>query len=483
MRRRQYLAVSAAAVLSAPIRSQQASSDIPAGQSRIGTYTTGPAFEQYLQGLRPGDTVRFEADGRSYTGTYFGERVIDGVKQHVAINVRPDGPTPQTPGTPAGPQASDRQGGQGRGGSGNGVGDPLGAAGGAAGIHAIYRVAFVSPGLDRELARARQEFDAATAARQAAITDFRLTVERSIADASTSLQLIGNALEKGLPTVPDLLRRGEATAVQFNTEDLVEHARLSNAYYQTLYSRVQSPIHQFTKGHSLRVLETQNSLDRRDGEDRETLLQYSESLASFLRSSTDLLLGIDPVSGLVRDTYELYTGTNLVTGAALSDVDRALRAVGIGVNLATLGAAGTVMGGIKATSRIVEKLEKPAREAFEKIYVIVDGLPFSKHGMEEFTSRGLELTIFSTRETRLTPDWIKRTIEEGAPYWDRVHNTIAFHSQSETGAWLRVAISPDAHPRIVTVVPRSVPFSLLEKVGDAPRFIPYDKPVPRVVIE
>ncbi|MBY8825539.1 pre-toxin TG domain-containing protein [Sphingomonas colocasiae] len=74
----------------------------------------------------------------------------------------------------------------------------------------------------------------------------------------------------------------------------------------------------------------------------------AEAIYAMARNVADLAVGLDPVSGVVRGAYELATGQNMITGAALSQGERAFAAV----NLVLLGGFGTIGRGMTATAKI-----------------------------------------------------------------------------------------------------------------------------------
>jgi hypothetical protein len=78
----------------------------------------------------------------------------------------------------------------------------------------------------------------------------------------------------------------------------------------------------------------------------------AEGLYSMARNVADLAVGLDPISGVVRSSYELVTGKNMITGATLSQSERAFAAV----NLMLLGEFGLASRGLKVVARIGQTL-------------------------------------------------------------------------------------------------------------------------------
>lgn len=465
--------------------------DIPKGQGYIGTYGADAPFNKYLGTLQPGDPIQFSAGGKTYAGTYIGRKTLDGVEQHVAINVveipssgmgAAGGPTAGTGNAGKGQQPGVGAAG-GNAGAGPGTGaNAANAAAAAAAGQVVYRLFFVSPELEQRIAQAQRQLDTARAGTQAAIASYRLAVEKSYTQASTSLAEVGKALANAPVVVPSqLLQTFEEQPVRFETSDPALNGHLSRTFYQLTTARVVSPVHRETRTAGVAALAEADNLGR-SGE-IDAARQYAATAAkyaSFLRGTADLLVGIDPISGLARDTYELFSGANLITGEALTDVERALRGVSAGANLATLGAVPVVFGGVNVIRKIAERVRA---DKLSKIFAVVDNLPFTKHAMEQFTARRLELLINSKTETRLTPDWIKRTIADGKSFWDYKHKTVAFFSEGESGKWLHVAVAKNGQPRIATVIVKDDKFVQNSLWNGRPRFIPYDKPLPNLLIK
>lgn len=76
-------------------------------------------------------------------------------------------------------------------------------------------------------------------------------------------------------------------------------------------------------------------------------VETAEEIYGLARTIADFAIGIDPVSGAIRSTYELVSGANPVTGQPLSSAERGFAAV----NLALLGGFSTISKGLQAISR------------------------------------------------------------------------------------------------------------------------------------
>ena len=460
---------------------------IPADQGFVGRYGTTPGLEAELRNLRPGDMMKFDANGRTYAGTYAGQKVIDGKLQHIAINVRDIGPSaaqgPSTAGS--GSKSADQSGDNGNSAPPDIGNNAASSAGVAAATQAVYRLAFVSPQLERELDAAKSALDSASAARRAAVEQYKLTVDQDVKRAADALQALRSELTaSGRIEAPNVTAAQKTTSVQFNAADTNTQLRMASVYYTAINAPVSSPVQQLSQAMCLAGVGLANDLGSNDFAATNGVLRASEGFARFLRSSTDLLLGIDPITGLVRDTVELVTGVNMVTGEVLSDYERALHAVMAGVNLVTLGASGAVEGGFHMLANMAERAGGANAGRAKEIFVIADGLPFTRHGWKRFNERRWIKKLFEAENgAALTTDWIRKTIDEFTPFWDRAEKTIAFHSEHEAGDWwLRVAIDKEPDSVVVTVIPHHRPFNLSEvlKDGTTPRFVPYEETVPNL---
>jgi hypothetical protein len=81
---------------------------------------------------------------------------------------------------------------------------------------------------------------------------------------------------------------------------------------------------------------------------------FASELLSLSESLLDVGLGLAPGSSLVKDTYELIFGTNMVTGAELSPLDRGISLVGVGVGIASFGTAGGVATSLLRSQKLVK---------------------------------------------------------------------------------------------------------------------------------
>lgn len=352
----------------------------------------------------------------------------------------------------------------------------------AAATKVIYRIFSVSPELDQRISKGQANLAEAQAATQVAITNYKLEVDKSVQNAAAALASLAKELNEASKPLPKSSKfLSNASSIDFSTSDPAIRQSLTSSYYKIANAEIRTPIDQEVQQLGIAALSVAEfEASNGDIGVARSAAVAANAYAEFLTSAADLLIGIDPISGFVRDSYELVVGTNWVTGESLSDIERALRAVSAGANLVTLGASPVVIGGIKTISKITQRTKdfKRAREIFE----IVEGLPFTEHGLERFIERG---SRYEAKGATITPDWIKKTIQESTPYWDLKNSTVAFHSSHESGFVLRVAIDLKASPKpaIATIIidkPEQLSLDALYK--NKPRFVPYENPIPRILI-
>lgn len=150
-----------------------------------------------------------------------------------------------------------------------------------------------------------------------------------------------------LPTVADLLQSTSASVVPdstpgtFLTKDTLLLEVITNLY-SALESIVPSNWQQ-SQAQEL-GLASVHQADLAYFEGRILDGHYFYHLAEgFL----NLAVGIDPISGLGRDAFELFTGKNVITGEILTEFERTIAGVGV----LSLGAGATVKGVVKIASR------------------------------------------------------------------------------------------------------------------------------------
>ncbi len=85
------------------------------------------------------------------------------------------------------------------------------------------------------------------------------------------------------------------------------------------------------------------------------------ALMRLAETMLDVGIGLVPILSVTRDIYEVFTGTNLLTGQALSDVDYTLAVVGI----ITVGISNDVIASSKAARTVINEVNPAHLRRFE----------------------------------------------------------------------------------------------------------------------
>jgi hypothetical protein len=111
---------------------------------------------------------------------------------------------------------------------------------------------------------------------------------------------------------------------------------------------------------------------------------FASDLLSLSESLLDVGLGIAPGSSLVKDSYELIFGTNMVTGEELSELDRGIALVGVGVGVVSFGSAGGVATTLLRSKKLAKladhfwnvsaKFLKTSKDVFDKALVVGENI-------------------------------------------------------------------------------------------------------------
>jgi hypothetical protein len=124
------------------------------------------------------------------------------------------------------------------------------------------------------------------------------------------------------------LMRAQSSKKEFTAEFGQRHLALKNKFKSVRVEDIRS--YKLVGSAGISFLRSEEEFEGGDKDFASDLLSLSESLL-------DVGLGIAPGSSLVKDSYELIFGTNMVTGEKLNDGDRAnsLVAVGLGIQKLT----------------------------------------------------------------------------------------------------------------------------------------------------
>jgi hypothetical protein len=78
-----------------------------------------------------------------------------------------------------------------------------------------------------------------------------------------------------------------------------------------------------------------------------------EAMLNFAQQAADLLVGLDPWTGTLRSGYELFTGSNMITGEALNPFHRTLAGVIFSSSLLSGGLTSSLSSGFETVAKIM----------------------------------------------------------------------------------------------------------------------------------
>lgn len=125
------------------------------------------------------------------------------------------------------------------------------------------------------------------------------------------------------PIDPSTIPDPETIPYQFTSEQGDFRASLERQYKDLYKISPQGEVRQSARQFGL--LATQESDNAFHLGHEEDASFYKELGKGFL----DIAVGLDPVTGFARSTYELFTGKNMITGVDLSTLDRSLAFLGV----------------------------------------------------------------------------------------------------------------------------------------------------------
>ena len=373
-----------------------------------------------LQKTPIGSRINFNLNGKSYDATYTGERIIDGKKWHIVVNMEEISETAAGNvgnGIPNGNNSSNSSSSLPQASQNSGTVSASNAAMTAAATKIIYRMFFVSPELDQRISQGQANLSKAQTATQVAIKNYKLEVDKSVQNAATALANLAKELNEAsrpLPKSSEFL--SNTSSIDFSTSDPVLRQSLTSSYYKIANAEIRTPIDQEVQQlgiAALSVAEFEASNNGDIGAARSAAVA-ANAYAEFLTSAADLLIGIDPISSFLRDSYELFTGTNCITEESLTDFERALKAVNAGATLVTLGGSPVVMAGVKTISKISQRIKKSRN--LEKIFQTAEHLPLSsiENHIPKIASKQLPEEAFNTI----------KNIDRGPPFPYKQDHTI-----------------------------------------------------------
>ncbi|UXR63381.1 pre-toxin TG domain-containing protein [Bdellovibrio bacteriovorus] len=178
---------------------------------------------------------------------------------------------------------------------------------------AIYRGLIFTPEFAAEMARLNQEI-AANAEQTANNYE---AIRSSLEQSQSKFALALNGFQKSLSqnTLP-------GTGFQYSSPDPALVSELQTIENVLRSVRTSDPNRRESRDWGLRLVQQSDQASALgDAETAEAFRKYSEVFA-------DLAVGLDPITGPLRDVYEAFTGKNLVTGESLDGFDRTFAVVG-----------------------------------------------------------------------------------------------------------------------------------------------------------
>jgi hypothetical protein len=403
-------------------------------------------------------------NGVTYTGRYGGFKTIDGVGRYVLEHCQVQQSAPNGQGTS--PSMDNNKGASktSAGDAGQSTVDQgaLNSAAIAAGTTVLYRVFIVPPSLVRDLDKAAKEYRDAKVKTTATVNGFRVIVEQANVSAGEWAKDLSQRLAKPV-TVPAMNAAVTGTStytvstsnVSDRTTLISLQARLDNA---TIIGPTAIDARDIGRA-AVKVADTASVRDDRTG--YETAVKIATVMA-------DVLVGLDPFTGLARDAIEYYTGVNQITGEKLTEGERTLRLIGTAAGIVSFGVTSSFLHAaekIAAVATRFERLAKPTTRLLENASRIVKTARgeyrLTDHVVERLEQRGL------------TKAQVRATLDRGERFFDRAHENISYVATKGfvRGKSLQVAV--DAEEKVV-VTAIKLDFNPATLMSDGrPRYIPF----------
>lgn len=206
--------------------------------------------------------------------------------------------------------------------------------------HAIYKGLVFNGAFRGELNKLAEE----SQKNQQATQDNYQKIADGIASQSTAVRA---ALDEYSKALKSHLENTDSTTTQYTSPfpDFVTSLRELEEILQMNRSTLPRRMEARTWGlHLLRQADVAST----NGSQTEAhaFLKYAEAFA-------DIAIGLDPITGPIRDTYEAFTGKNLVTGETLDSWDRGFAILGA----VTFGFGSKIARGIKALRNISKMVD------------------------------------------------------------------------------------------------------------------------------
>jgi Pre-toxin TG len=160
----------------------------------------------------------------------------------------------------------------------------------------------------------------------------------------------------------------------------------------------------------------------------------AESYRELAEGFLDLVVGLDPVTGVARSTYELILGKNFVTGVELSSFERSLAFIGV----LSVGTANPAAKGAKAVYKISGRIAHAAKELPAIKAAVREGTLI----VEKVASNLSELkdAVRLLREHRVPLDGRRRVVKAFTP------GSVVYRTTEDTKVY-RYYVPGDTKPR------------------------------------
>jgi len=341
----------------------------------LGNFVMTEKLQRQLDQVPVGSRVPVELNGDVYEMTYLGKFCEGAICQYGADDVTfigrgSGGALGSGGGAGSGASSAGRSGtgggaagggassgGAGHGASGGGgFGAALGAGASAAATSALaqgaMRALVFTPSYEREMNAATERFEKSASELQAASEKLTSTVDGVASVARLAVDGLSRSLKSSIKdlkySAPEYSPGGglpswESAAPEFRVRAEGLWNRLESSPRTT---RLADEAHDIGIA-SLKAAGESHLAG--DLEEAESQLKVAETMA-------DLLLGLDPYSGLARDSWEFFTGKNMLTGEELPTWQRAISGAGLAGSLVTFGVASSLSNAIKSSARVLKHL-------------------------------------------------------------------------------------------------------------------------------
>lgn len=272
---------------------------------------------------------------------------------------------------------------------GNALGDIFASGAGAGAQSAIatgiIRGVLITPGDQREFDRLKGELQAG----EARVLEQRNRLFGEIADYDLKLGKMAQ----------DFLHRADSfqplSARPLKPEQASAFAR---SHTGQKVQKVRADLHNFNpatptqKGLKDFGLATADAAEESFGESD---VLHAEELANVAEAVAGVALGINPVTSLVQDGFEMFTGRNFVTGRELTSFERTLASAGFVAGLATGGLGSSVVNATEIAGKILVRQSG----AVKPLLVEMANLATHLRGLGVQTAQGWNDFVGFTRRT------------------------------------------------------------------------------------